>query len=111
MGRRGKELSNDVKEIAQKLFEAGKTINYVSNTLHIPRSTVGSLKKHIEHRGSIENIPQGGRTPSVTARDYRKLERLVKVNRRGNLQDITSKFNENRERPISKRTLQFHLIT
>lgn len=42
MGRRGKELINDVKEIAQKLFEAGKTIDYVSNTLHIPRSTIGS---------------------------------------------------------------------
>lgn len=44
MGRRKKELSNDVKDIAQKLFEAGKTIDYVSNALHISRSTVGSLK-------------------------------------------------------------------
>lgn len=26
---KGKELSNDLKEIAQKLFEAGKTIDYV----------------------------------------------------------------------------------
>lgn len=57
MGRRGKEQSNDAKEIAQKFFEAGKTIDYVSNTLHIPRSTVGSLKRRIEHRGSIENTP------------------------------------------------------
>lgn len=109
MGRREKELSNDVIEIAQKLFKEGETIDYVSNTLHILRSTVGSLKKHIEQRGSIENIPRRGMTPSVTARNYRKLERLVKVNRRDKLQDITSKFNENMERLISKRTLQFHL--
>lgn len=73
MCRRGKELSNDVKEIAQKLFEAGKTIDYVLNTLHIQRSTVGSLKKGIEHYGLIAITPRRGRIPSVTARDYRKL--------------------------------------
>lgn len=47
--------------------------------------------------------------PTVTAKDYIKLEELVKVNKRVNLQDIISKFNENGERQISKRTLQFHL--
>lgn len=47
-----------VKEITQNFFEAGKTIDYVSNTLHMPRSTVGSLKTRIEQRDSIENIPQ-----------------------------------------------------
>lgn len=74
----------------------------MSNTLHIPRSTVGSVKKRIEQRGSIENIPRRRMPPAVTARDYRKLEWLIKLNRRNDLQDITSKFNKNRERPISK---------
>lgn len=63
IGRRGKELSNDVKDIAHKLFEVGKTIDHVSNTLHIPRSTVWSLKKRFERWGSIENTPRRGRTP------------------------------------------------
>ncbi|XP_060565907.1 uncharacterized protein LOC132724940 [Ruditapes philippinarum] len=70
---------------------------------------VGSLKKRIEHRDSIENIPRSSRKPTVTAREYRRLERLVKSNRRDSLQDITTKFNENRDRPLAKRTLQFHL--
>ena len=44
-----------------------------------------------------------------TPRDYRKLERLVKANRRDTLSDITLKFNENNVNPVAKRTLQYHL--
>ena len=59
MGRRGKELSNDiVKEIAQKLFEAGKIIDYVSNTLHIPRSTVGSYKSVLNNGARWKTSPE-----------------------------------------------------
>ena len=42
-------------------------------------------------------------------RDYRKLEHLVKVNRRDTLSNITSKFNENREIQVSRRIVQSHL--
>ena len=45
----------------------------------------------------------------MTDRDYRKLERLLKANRRDSLSDITSKFNELRDRRVSKRTVQYHL--
>ena len=37
--------------------------------------------------------------------DYQKLERLVKVNRRDKLSEITVKFNENAN-PVAERTLQ-----
>ena len=108
MGRKGKELSKEIKDVAWKLLQEGKSITYVSETLGVNRSTIGSFKKRVERRGSTENIPRRGRTPSVTARDYRKLERLVKTNRRESLQDITDRFNENRQQPISKRTVQLH---
>lgn len=92
-----------------KMLEDGKTITYVSETFGIPRSTISSLKKRVERRGSIENIPRRGRKSTMTSRDYRKLERLVKTYRRESLKDITDQFNENRERPVSKRTVQLHL--
>lgn len=41
---KGRELSNDVEQIAWKLFEVGKPIDYVSHTLHLLRSSVGSCK-------------------------------------------------------------------
>ena len=59
--------------------------------------------------GSVENKARSGRPKLVTDRDYRKLERLVKVNHRDSLSDITSKFNEAKNRRVSKRTLKHHL--
>ncbi|XP_062569344.1 uncharacterized protein LOC134231397 [Saccostrea cucullata] len=109
MGRKGKELSSEVKEVAKKLLDKGKTVRYVADVLGVSHSTIGSLKKRFEERGSVENIPRSGRQPTVTERDYRCLERLVKVNRRDSLTEITNKFNENRNIPVSKRTLQLHL--
>ena len=45
----------------------------------------------------------------MTYRSYRQLERIVKVNRRDTLGDITSKFNENREHRVSRSTIQYNL--
>ena len=67
-------------------------------------------KKKIKlQSGSVENKPRSGRPKFVTGKDYRKLERLVKVNRKDFLIVITSKFNEVRDRIISKRTVKYHL--
>lgn len=90
MGRKAKEFSNEVKEMVWKMLEDGKTITYVSETFGIPRSTISSLKKRVERRGSIENIPRRGRKSTMTSRDYRILERLVKTHRRESLKDITN---------------------
>lgn len=66
MGRKAKELSNEVKEMVWKMLEDGKTITYVSETFGIPRSTISSLKKRVERRGSIENIPRRGRKSTLS---------------------------------------------
>lgn len=58
-------------------------------------------------RGKIENRRRSGR-PKKKPREYRKVERLVKVNRRDTLADITVK-NQNNTNPVAKGTLQFHL--
>ena len=102
MGRKGKELTTEVKEIVKQLLEEGNTISYIAEVMIIPKSTIGDLKKKICLSGSVENIKRGGRHPRVTERDYRQLERLVKTNRRDSLADITHKFNENRDVPVSK---------
>ena len=57
----------------------------------------------------MENKARSGRPKVVTDRDYCKLKRLVKVNRRDSLSDFISKFNEARDRRESKRTVQHHL--
>lgn len=81
------------------MLQDGKTITYVSETFGKPRSTISSFKKRVEQRGYIENIARRGRKSTVTSRNYR----------RESLKDITDQFNENRERLVSKRTVQLHL--
>jgi len=51
--------------------------------------------------------PRSGRPKVVTDRDYRQLERLVKVNRRYSLCDITSSCDEKRNKKVSRRTVQY----
>ena len=60
-------------------------------------------------RDELENRLRSGRPKKITPRDYRKLERLVKANRRDTLSDIILNFNENNVNPVAKRTLQYHL--
>ena len=75
----------------------------------IPPTTISSVKKRIEERSSVENIRRGGRPPKVSDRHYRRLERLVKTNRREILIEIINKFNENIDQLVAKRTVQLHL--
>ena len=58
--------------------------------------------------GSVENKKRSGRPKLMSDRHYRKLERLVKANRWDTHSTITSKFNENREIQVSRRTVQSH---
>ena len=102
------DASKEIKDVAWKLLQEGKNINCVSETLGVCKSIKRSFKKREERRGSTKNIPRRGRSPSVTVRDYRKLERLVKTNIRESLRDITDRFIENKQ-PISKRIEQLQL--
>ena len=107
MGRKGNELSNDVKKVVWSLLENGDYIQKVSEILGIPPSTISSVKKRTEERGSVENIRT--RPPNLSDRHYRRLERLVKTNRRESLIEITNKFHENIDQPVAKHAAQLHL--
>ena len=80
----------------------------ISKLLQLPYITVSNIVKIFVQSGSVKHRARSDRPNVVTNRDYRKLERLVKVNRRDSLSDITSNFNEVRDRRVSKRTVQHH---
>jgi transposase len=109
MGRKGKELCPEEKRIVINIFESGNTITDISILSDRPHSTVSSFIRRYLLRGELKNRRRSGRPKKITPRDYRKLERLVKVNRRDTLSKITIKFNENNANPVAKRTLQYHL--
>ena len=108
MGRKGPEISPEVRKLAVDLHQNEHRLCEISKLLHSSYMTVSNIVKRFLHSGSAENKARSGRPKVVTDRDYRKLERLVKVNRRDSLSDLTSKFNEARNRRVYKRTVQHH---
>lgn len=109
MGRKGKELTPDKKNAVLELFLKGLKPSEVCRLLEIPYSTVFNILKKFKTSGTLENKPRSGRPKIVTDRAYRQLERLVKTNRRSTLGDITSRFNQGRQKKVSRRTVQHHL--
>lgn len=109
MGRKSQELSNDVKKMIVELFQKGFSRRKIGEVLNIPKSTVIDTVRKFLTSGSVENKPRSGRPALVKERAYRKLERIVKTNRRASLSDITLKFNEQNPDPVTKRCIQHHL--
>ena len=105
MGRKSPENSPEVRKLAVDLHQNGHRLSEIRKLLHLSYMTVSNIVKRFLQSGSVENKARSGRPRVVTERDYRKLERLVKVNRRDYLSDTTTKFNEARDRRISKRTV------
>ena len=93
MGRKGRELSMDIKKLFVDLYENGHKLSEISKLLLVPYLTISNIVKKYRNTGSAENSKRSGRLKLVSDRDYRKLERLVKANRRDTLINTTSKFN------------------
>ena len=109
MGRKGRELSLDIKKLFVVLYENGHKQSETSKLLSVSYMTITNIVKKYRNTGSAENMKRSGRPKLVSNRDYRKLERLLKANRKDFLSNITSKFNENREIQVSRKIVQSHL--
>ena len=97
MGGKGRELSLDIKKLFVDLYKNCHKLRKISKLLSVSYMTISNIVKKYRNTGSVENKKRSGRPKLVSHRDYRKLERLVKANRRDSLSNITSKFNENKE--------------
>jgi transposase len=100
------DLSSDMKAIIIRNYEAGKSYSEIGRNFQLNRATVYAVVKRYRVRGDIVNRPRSGRKKNLDDRDTRKLLRLAKNNRLLPLQDITRKFNENRENVISSVTVR-----
>ena len=96
MGRKGPEISAEVRNLAVDLHQNGHRLFKISKLLQLSYLTVSNIVKRFLQSGSGENKSISGRPKVVTDRDYQKLEKLVNVNRRDSLSDTTSKVNEAR---------------
>ena len=93
MGRKGKEMSPDLKKVAVDLFRNGEKISDIARVLQQPRSTISDIRIFRE-AGTVKNRSRSGRPPAMDDRDYWQLEKIVKTERRAPLVEITAKLNE-----------------
>ena len=112
MAPRGKELSGDTKNAIVKLSEGGLGGRKISAMLEINPATVQKFLKRFRMRNSVENSKRSGRPKKSSERTDRQLMRLVKMERRKNVKDITNLLNEKTPVKISewtvKRRLKFY---
>ena len=94
-GRKGNELSVEEKRVFINIFENGTSITEIGRFLRRPHCTVSTFIRRFLLRGELENHRRSDRSKTIAPRDYRKVERLVKANRRDTLSEVTLKFNEN----------------
>ena len=106
MAGKRKQLSNDIKNVIVEMRKSGHKLQEIADTLNIPRGTVSDVVVRFKRRGSVGNKPHTGRNRLLDERDTRVLARLVRSDRKTPLKDVTTRFNENREIQVSKRTVQ-----
>ena len=105
MAPKSKELCSDVRELIVKSYQNNKNISNLSQILGIPRSTIKSVIKKYETFGSVENRCGRGRKKLFKDRDVTKLSRILKVNRKKSLQDVTNLMNEGMDQTFCKITI------
>ena len=82
MGRKGRELSLDIKKLVVELYENSHKVSEISKLLSVPFMTISNTVKKYRNTGSVENKKRSGRPKLVSDSNYRKLKSLVKANRR-----------------------------
>lgn len=96
-----------------KVIEAYKTEKNkaeIGRLLGIPRTTIVSIIKKFEVHGSVENRHRSGRKPKFSVRDEVQLSRIMKSNRRGTLDDITSEINNAKDSTFCSKTVRRKLF-
>ena len=106
MAKACKLLSSEQKHVVIELYKKGVKQNEIARLFSVNRSTVCRIVSRFRSTGNIENCPRSGRPNLLSPRDQRSLLRGVKCNRSTPLSEITAKFNQHRNKAVSKRTIQ-----
>jgi len=73
---------------------------------NVNRCTVYRIVRRFETTDNLENLPKSGHTNLLSDRDERSLLRAIKRDQSTPLAEVTAKFNQHRNRAVSKRTVQ-----
>jgi transposase len=83
MGRHGKELTTEQKEILLSLSHQGFSSYKIQEFTGINCRTIQKFLKRTRQRGSIKNNPRSGDRKKTTPRDEKECEKESKTNIEG----------------------------
>ena len=102
MPKRFRVLSVDQKHVIINLVRKGVSQSEVADLFNVNRCTVYRIVRRSESTSNLENLPKSGRPNVLSAGDKRSLLRVIKCDRSAPLSQVTAKFNQHRNRPVSK---------
>ena len=104
-----KNLRTEIKQTIVWFKNEVHSGRKIGKLLDIEPSTINKFRKCYNERGDVENKHWSGRLRKCNDRTDRHLIRVVKINRRKNLQDITATLNEGTPVKISHSTVRRRL--
>lgn len=106
---RGNGLSGAQRERIIGAYLSGTKQKIISIQLGIPTSTVSDTIKRYKETGSAQPEKRSGRPKSLTKRDTRALQRIVRTDRFSPLGDITDKLNTRLNTTLHHNTVRKYL--
>ena len=106
---RGNGLSDSQQERIISAYLSGTKQKIISTQLNIPSSTVNDTIKRYKETGSAIPEKRSGRKKTLTQRDIRVLQRIVRTNRFSPLGDITDKLNSRLNTTLHCNTVRKYL--
>ena len=100
------ELTTEQKELIVRLSEDNVSGPKISE---INRFTIAKFLKWYPMHENLENASRSGRPKLTDARTDKQLLRVVKLNRRKTLREVTSVYNAQTPRKLSKSTVKRRL--
>ena len=104
-----KKLRTEIKQTIVWFKNEGHSGRKIGKLLDIEPSTINKFLKRYNERGDVENKHWSGRPRKCNDRTDRHLIRVVKINRRKTLQNITATLNEGTPVKISHSTVRRRL--
>ena len=102
----GKQYKDGIKDAVVRLRSQNLSFGKIAKLLQMPRSSVSTIFKKFQLRGSTAVTPRKGRPSKTTQRDDNRLIYLLKTNRHGSIKELYDEFNKLREKRISMTTFR-----
>ncbi len=109
MGRKNKEVSEEIKNCIVKYFKSGLTESKIAELVDRPRTTIHYIIKKWKDKKSVENHPRCGRPKVFCKTDERWLVRQVKKEPKTNATVLSKNVKESLNIDVTPQTIRNYL--